>query len=64
MAVSRATETKWALTEVQIFLALAAQVPLDGVWTNNPYKKWSDIDPALPATDILAYPLRMSCWYN
>ena len=43
------------LTEAQIFLALAAQVPVNGEWADNPYKKWSDIDPSLPDADILAY---------
>ncbi|MDP2081563.1 MAG: substrate-binding domain-containing protein [Pseudotabrizicola sp.] len=55
IAVSRATTHDWALTEEQIYLALAAQVPVDGEWKDNPYKTWSDIDAALPATPILAY---------
>jgi phosphate transport system substrate-binding protein len=55
LAVSRATEYDWALTEDQIYLALAAQVPVNGAWADNPYKKWSDIDTSLPAVDILAY---------
>jgi phosphate transport system substrate-binding protein len=37
----------------QIFLALAKQVPdKDGKLIDNPYKMWSDIDPALPAEKI------------
>ncbi|AMY69652.1 substrate-binding domain-containing protein [Frigidibacter mobilis] len=55
IAVSRATPFDWALTEEQIYLALAAQVPVDGEWKDNPYKKWSDIDASLPDTAILAY---------
>jgi phosphate transport system substrate-binding protein len=44
-------ETK--LTRKQIFLALAKQVPdKDGKLIDNPYVKWSDIDPALPAEKI------------
>lgn len=55
LAVSRATPFTWALTEEQIYLALAAQVPVDGEWKDNPYQKWSDIDAALPDSAILAY---------
>ncbi|HUS52639.1 MAG TPA: PstS family phosphate ABC transporter substrate-binding protein [Thermohalobaculum sp.] len=55
LAVSRSTEYDWALTEDQIYLALAAQVPVNGAWADNPYKKWSDIDASLPAIEILAY---------
>jgi phosphate transport system substrate-binding protein len=41
------------LTKNQIFLALAKQVPgADGKLVANPYKMWSDIDPALPAEKI------------
>jgi phosphate transport system substrate-binding protein len=44
------------LTEEQIFKALAAEVPgADGKLVANPNKKWSDIDPSLPATDIVAF---------
>ncbi|RMD90521.1 MAG: phosphate ABC transporter substrate-binding protein [Alphaproteobacteria bacterium] len=45
----------FGLTEQQLYLALAAQVPVDGKWVDNPYHKWSEIDPALPDMDILAY---------
>lgn len=40
------------LTLEQIFLALAKDVPVNGVLVPNPYKKWSDIDPSLPNTKI------------
>ena len=41
------------LTRKQIFLAMAKQVPdKDGKLIDNPYKMWSDIDPALPAKKI------------
>jgi phosphate transport system substrate-binding protein len=45
------------LTKKQIFLALAAEVPdPDGdKLVPNPYKKWSDIDKALPDVAITAY---------
>ncbi len=55
LAVSRDTGQDWALTEAQIYLGLAAQVPVDGAWADNPYQMWSDIDPSLPAIKILAY---------
>ena len=55
MAISRETEFEWQLTEKQIYLALAAQVPVDGKWADNPYKKWSEIDSSLPDVEILAY---------
>jgi len=42
-----------ALTRKQIFQALAEMVPdKDGKLVANPYKNWSDIDAALPATKI------------
>jgi len=40
------------LTKKQIFQALAKAVPVDGKMVANPYRKWSDIDPSLPATRI------------
>jgi phosphate transport system substrate-binding protein len=43
------------LTKRQIFLALAKVVPADADGArliDNPYRKWSDIDPALPAVRI------------
>ncbi len=43
------------LTEAQIFLALAAEVPDGDKLVPNPYKKWSDIDKALPDLAIIAY---------
>ncbi len=55
VAVSRESDKKWDLTKQQIYLALAAQVPVDGKWADNPYRKWSEIDPSLPDVEILAY---------
>jgi phosphate transport system substrate-binding protein len=43
------------LTEAQIFLALAAEVPEGDKLVPNPYKKWSDVDKGLPDTAITAY---------
>ncbi|GEK72207.1 MULTISPECIES: PstS family phosphate ABC transporter substrate-binding protein [Halomonas] len=39
----------------QLFLALAAQVPVDGELVDNPYTQWSDIDASLPERDIAVY---------
>ena len=41
-----------ALTKGELFKALAAKVPAGGQLIPNPYKKWSDIDPALPDVKI------------
>ena len=40
------------LTKKQIFLALAAKVPYGINMVDNPYKKWSEIDPSLPNVKI------------
>ena len=43
----------FALTRKQIFQALAAKLPgPDGKLIENPYTKWSEIDPKLPNTKI------------
>jgi phosphate transport system substrate-binding protein len=55
IAVSRGNEFEWDLTLAEVYLALAAQVPVDGEWVDNPYKMWSEINPDLPATPIVAY---------
>ncbi len=46
-----------SLTKKQIFLAVVAKVPSkDGKkLIQNPYKKWSDIDPSLPNRKIIIY---------
>ena len=44
-----------SLTLRQVFLALARKVPADktgAALIDNPYKKWSDIDPSLPNAKI------------
>jgi len=53
MAVSRDTDFDWDVTLSEVYLALAAQVPVDGEWVDNPYQKWSEIDSRLPDIDIL-----------
>ncbi|TPE53934.1 phosphate ABC transporter substrate-binding protein [Amaricoccus solimangrovi] len=41
-----------ALTRRQLFLALAAEVPVGGGIVANPYRRWREIDPALPDLPI------------
>ena len=55
IAVSRGSDVEWDLTLQDIYLALAAQVPVDGAWVDNPYQTWADVNPDLPAIDILVY---------
>ncbi|WP_104668415.1 PstS family phosphate ABC transporter substrate-binding protein [Ensifer adhaerens] len=56
IAVSRANQADWNLTEEQIFKALAAELPDDkGTLVPNPNKKWSDIDASLPGTNIVVF---------
>ena len=43
------------LTLEQIFMAVAAQVPVDGELVDNPYTNWSDIDSSLPDREISIY---------
>lgn len=45
----------FAFTPSHLFKAMAAEVLVDGKLVPNPYTKWSDIDPALPAQDILLF---------
>jgi phosphate transport system substrate-binding protein len=40
------------ITKKQIFQALAHKVPVNGKLVDNPYRKWSDIDPSLPKAKI------------
>lgn len=47
--------TDFDLTKVQLYKALAKKVPVGGKLVDNPYKKWSDIDKALPDQAILVY---------
>jgi phosphate transport system substrate-binding protein len=55
LVVSRASETDWDLTLGEIYTALAAQVPVDGEWVDNPYTTWNEINPELPEIPILVY---------
>jgi phosphate transport system substrate-binding protein len=43
------------LSKEQIYLALGAQVPVDGAIVANPYQRWSEIDPSLPDEPIQVF---------
>ena len=47
--------TQLNISKADLARALTAKVPLDGKMVDNPYKKWSDINPALPNLDIRVY---------
>ncbi|MFN4157457.1 MAG: substrate-binding domain-containing protein [Gemmobacter sp.] len=55
MSVSRANTFDWDMTLGEMYLALAAQVPVGGEWKDNPYKMWNEINPAFPAVAITVY---------
>jgi phosphate transport system substrate-binding protein len=44
-----------AIEPVDIYKALAAQIVVDGKLVDNPYSKWSEVNPAFPEWDIAAY---------
>jgi len=52
---SRSNNFDWDLTLEEVYLALGAQVPVNGEWVANPYKTWNEINPALPATQIQVF---------
>jgi phosphate transport system substrate-binding protein len=54
MAVSQEGEAL-DVSKAQLFSALAAEVEVDGEVVANPYRRWSEIDPALPDIPILVY---------
>ena len=45
----------FALEPADLYKALAAKVLVDGKLVNNPYTKWSQVNPSLPDWDIAAY---------
>jgi phosphate transport system substrate-binding protein len=55
IVVSRANEFAWDMTLAEVYLALGAQVPVDGAWADNPYTMWNEINPAFPELPILVY---------
>lgn len=55
LVISRENDFEWNLTLGEVYLALGAQVPVNGEWVDNPYTMWSEINPDLPDIEILAY---------
>jgi len=43
------------ISKADLGKALTAEIPINGKWVKNPYKKWSDINPALPDIAIRVY---------
>lgn len=43
------------LTKAQLYLGLAAEVPVDGKIVANPYQSWNDIDSSLPDMPIRVF---------
>ena len=43
------------VTKAQLFQALANEVEVDGELVENPYTKWSEIDPSLPDIEIQVF---------
>ena len=44
-----------ALTPADVFLALGAQVPVDGKMVDNPFKNWKQVNGTLPGMPIIAF---------
>ena len=55
IAISRGNDHDWDLSLTEIYLAVAAEVPVDGEWAENPNKLWSDVRADLPEQEILVY---------
>jgi phosphate transport system substrate-binding protein len=55
LVVARSNDFAWDLTLAEIYLALAAEVPVNGEWAANPYRTWNEIRADLPATPILVF---------
>ncbi len=45
----------FAFTPADWYTALAKQVVVDGALVDNPHQTWADVNPELPAQDILAF---------
>lgn len=43
----------WALTPKDVYLAFAAQVPVDGKMVDNPNKTWKEVNDSLPEWQIV-----------
>ena len=43
------------ISKADLGKALTAEIPVNGKWVKNPYKKWSEINPSLPNVEIRVY---------
>ena len=50
-----ASGPSWALEPKDVYLALAAKVPVGGKMVDNPNKTWKEVNPKLPDWKIVAY---------
>lgn len=53
MVISRTNDFDWNMTLGETYQALGAQVEVNGAWVDNPFKKWSEINPQFPEIDIV-----------
>ncbi len=54
LSVSRQGES-FDISRAQLFLALAAEVPVNGQIAANPYERWSEIDASFPDVEIQVF---------
>ncbi len=52
LAISRSNDFEWDLTLSEVYLALGAQVEVDGEWVDNPFTTWNQINPNFPDVAI------------
>jgi phosphate transport system substrate-binding protein len=55
IVAAQAKQPTFDVTLEQLWRATAKTVPVNGKLVPNPYRKWSDIDPRLPAKEIAIY---------
>lgn len=53
MAINRANDFDWDMTLGEMYQGLGAQVEVNGEWVDNPFTKWSEINPNFPDIDIV-----------
>ncbi|SUZ33527.1 Phosphate-binding protein PstS [Roseibaca ekhonensis] len=52
IAISRDNDFAWDMELSEVYQGLAAMVPVDGEWIENPYTTWDQINPDFPAVEI------------
>ncbi|MGI3210036.1 substrate-binding domain-containing protein [Roseovarius tibetensis] len=53
IAISNQNDYDWDMTLGEVYLALGAEVPVDGEWVENPYTMWNEINSDFPEIEIL-----------